>query len=142
MKNFAKYFNCREPLLSAVILNNCYLLLFLLVINSTDLFAQKNKTIEYDINDPKNPNCPCHQHQKLADAIYASIQKKSRSVIADQAIILSPPKKVDTKSLQHAHYRKRNYQYLLPKLFKHKRKQSYKRKKTRLKFKHLITCIK
>ncbi len=25
---------------------------------------------KYDINDPRNPNCPCHQYQKIADEEY------------------------------------------------------------------------
>lgn len=34
--------------------------------------AQNSK---YDINDPRNPNCPCHKYQKLADEEYAKMQR-------------------------------------------------------------------
>lgn len=28
---------------------------------------------KYDINDPRNPNCPCHKYQKLADDEYKAL---------------------------------------------------------------------
>lgn len=37
----------------------------------------------YDINDPRNPNCPCHQYQKLADEEYKKwlkLQAKEQGV--------------------------------------------------------------
>ncbi len=30
----------------------------------------------YDINDPRNPNCPCHKYQKMADDEYAKLMGK------------------------------------------------------------------
>lgn len=33
----------------------------------------KSQTSSYDINDPRNPHCPCHKHQKLADEEYAKL---------------------------------------------------------------------
>ena len=40
--------------------------------------SAKNK---YDINDPRNPHCPCHQYQKLADEEYAKLQSKEKKGI-------------------------------------------------------------
>lgn len=32
--------------------------------------------IKYDINDPRNPLCPCHEYQKKADEEFAQLQKR------------------------------------------------------------------
>ena len=32
--------------------------------------STKQKNIEYDINDPRNPNCPCHKYQQQAEKEY------------------------------------------------------------------------
>jgi hypothetical protein len=36
--------------------------------------TQKRKE-RYDINDPRNPDCPCHKYQELADREYWRLQK-------------------------------------------------------------------
>ncbi|MFY9309881.1 MAG: hypothetical protein WAQ28_12610 [Bacteroidia bacterium] len=36
---------------------------------TTDTIKSKS---QFDINDPRNPDCPCHKYQKLADEEYAS----------------------------------------------------------------------
>ena len=38
--------------------------------------STKNK---YDINDPRNPHCLCHQYQQLADEEYAKLQSSEKS---------------------------------------------------------------
>lgn len=45
---------------------------FLLLANI--VFAQ-----EYDINDPRNPNCPCHKMQKLADDEFANLNNNKNN---------------------------------------------------------------
>lgn len=50
-----------------------FLFLFLIKIP----FAQTNQ--QYDINDPRNPNCPCHKYQKMADDEFEQLQKKNKS---------------------------------------------------------------
>jgi hypothetical protein len=37
----------------------------------------KKKQPVYDLNDPRNPNCPCHKYQKLADEEFLK-QKKPK----------------------------------------------------------------
>jgi hypothetical protein len=39
---------------------------------SLSAFATGGDTtkVKYDLNDPRNPDCPCHQYQKLADEEY------------------------------------------------------------------------
>ncbi len=32
-----------------------------------------NAQTTFDINDPRNPHCPCHKYQKLADEEYAKL---------------------------------------------------------------------
>lgn len=36
---------------------------------------------KYDINDPRNPHCPCHQYQKLADEEYKRLLDKEKNKI-------------------------------------------------------------
>lgn len=38
----------------------------------------KKKQPVYDLNDPRNPNCPCHKYQKLADEEFLK-QKKQKN---------------------------------------------------------------
>jgi hypothetical protein len=41
-------------------------------------FSQKIlDTAHYELNDPRNPNCPCHKFQKLADDEYKLVQKNN-----------------------------------------------------------------
>ncbi len=47
------------------------LILFLLVLFFT--VNLKSQTSEYPITDPRNPHCPCHKYQKLADDEYARL---------------------------------------------------------------------
>ena len=42
--------------------------------NGTESDSTKGK---YPLNDPRNPSCPCHKYQKLADMEYAQLLKKS-----------------------------------------------------------------
>lgn len=47
-----------------------YILFFnCLCIASYAAMGDTTKT-KYDINDPRNPNCPCHKYQKIADEEY------------------------------------------------------------------------
>ena len=38
---------------------------------------------KYSINDPRNPNCPCHQYQKLADEEFNKLFGKGIKVNSD-----------------------------------------------------------
>ncbi len=49
-------------------------LFILLLLFSSPAFSQNTGNQEYDINDPRNPNCPCHKLQQLADDEYNRIQ--------------------------------------------------------------------
>lgn len=47
------------------------LILFLLVLFFT--LNVKSQTSEYPITDPRNPHCPCHKYQKIADEEYKKL---------------------------------------------------------------------
>lgn len=52
-------------------------ILFLLI--SSNSFSQNNVgNQQYDLNDPRNPDCPCHKLQKLADDEYKQMQNKDQ----------------------------------------------------------------
>lgn len=48
-------------------------LFILLFLFSNSAFAQNFQNQQYDINDPRNPNCPCHKLQQMADEEYNKI---------------------------------------------------------------------
>jgi len=39
----------------------------------------------FDINDPRNPNCPCHKYQKLADEEYRKLLGKEIKIGPDKS---------------------------------------------------------
>lgn len=42
-------------------------------------FAQPgNEKQVFDLNDPRNPDCPCHKYQKMADDEFEQLQKKNK----------------------------------------------------------------
>lgn len=54
-------------------------LFILFFLFSSNAFGQNIQNQEYDINDPRNPNCPCHKLQKLADDEYQRIQNNDNN---------------------------------------------------------------
>jgi hypothetical protein len=59
----------RRDLFSAIPLR----LIALLILLSPIIFSQTNNQ-QYDLNDPRNPNCPCHKLQKQAEDEYKQLQ--------------------------------------------------------------------
>lgn len=47
----------------------------------------KKKQAVYDLNDPRNPNCPCHKYQKLADEEFLKQRKPKDQFIVQSADI-------------------------------------------------------
>jgi hypothetical protein len=41
-------------------------------------------TVKYDVNDPRNPDCPCHAAQKLADEEYRRSHEQNNPNLVDQ----------------------------------------------------------
>ncbi|MFL5764055.1 MAG: hypothetical protein ACJ77K_08950 [Bacteroidia bacterium] len=57
------------------------LLFFALLFTGNVCFAQ-NK-VQYALNDPRNPDCPCHKYQKMADDEYNKLHNVNQSNLAD-----------------------------------------------------------
>lgn len=43
----------------------------------TTAFVPDTNIVKYDLNDPRNPDCPCHAAQKQADEEYARLQQQN-----------------------------------------------------------------
>jgi hypothetical protein len=53
-----------------------FVMIMILCCNSFKLYSQNN-IAKFDINDPRNPDCPCHKRQKLAEDEYARMNSVS-----------------------------------------------------------------
>ncbi len=52
-----------------------FLFLFLFLIQFSAAYADSGDTTkQYALNDPRNPNCPCHKYQKKAEDEYKKLQ--------------------------------------------------------------------
>ena len=54
-------------------------------------FAQSS----YPINDPRNPDCPCHKYQKLADEEYKKLLAGNKSLEKEKNIVINENKKTN-----------------------------------------------
>jgi hypothetical protein len=73
---------------------------------STSVFSQNNiRQMAYDINDPRNPDCPCHKRQKLAEEEYAQLnnagEKKENNFINTNNENLLVKKKANSIKRKH-----------------------------------------
>lgn len=78
-------------------INFAFILLLILFINCKMNAVVLNKDSlksKYDINDPRNPNCPCHKYQKIADEEY---EKWLRQQSKEQGIAISKLDKREDK---------------------------------------------
>lgn len=50
----------------------------------------------YPINDPRNPNCPCHKYQKLADEEFKKLLEGNKSLEKEKTLALNEQKKTNT----------------------------------------------
>jgi hypothetical protein len=85
-----------------------FILFLLFIIASNVTVAQ-----QYDINDPRNPNCPCHKMQQLADKEFAmltnqdsEVEKDSRK--PDNKQVLNDVQLENQKSLNNSIEKSRN----------------------------------
>jgi hypothetical protein len=58
----------------------CFFLVFLISFTGIKAITAPGDSTKqkYDINDPRNPDCPCHKYQKLAEDEYNKLQKKEK----------------------------------------------------------------
>lgn len=65
-------------------------ILVVLLFACSGVLAQPSDTIvdptSFPLSDPRNPNCPCHKLQQLADEEYNKIQKKDPDSILQQKV--------------------------------------------------------
>jgi hypothetical protein len=54
-----------------------FLSTLILIFSAIVIYAQPNKQQKYDINDPRNPDCPCHQQQKIAEKEYRELMDRN-----------------------------------------------------------------
>lgn len=98
-------------------------------------------TAQYDINDPRNPNCPCHKYQKIADEEYKKLLTKANDNSVQQIAIKDNNETLDNpaneksgvkriKKRRNAGFNilKRNYLQKQKKTNKHKK--LFRRKKS------------
>jgi len=82
----------RREIFSAVSLRFIFLFLFFTSI----AFSQVNNLQEtYEISDPRNPNCPCHKQQQLADEEYALLNKNVGTEISTTKEKQNDPIKIE-----------------------------------------------
>ena len=54
--------------------------LLVLLITQLSIAQNNNMKQEYDLNDPRNPDCPCHKYQKLADVEFKNLQNSKETI--------------------------------------------------------------
>jgi hypothetical protein len=77
------------------------LFIFFLSLHNLSLHATNDSTQvkkqKFDLNDPRNPDCPCHKYQKLADEEYARKSKHS-PIITKMTMEHQTKKQVQSKT--------------------------------------------
>jgi hypothetical protein len=79
--NHLNYYTNSKQVKSLYLLAICLLLQFYSYTVFANSDTTKLKQQHYDINDPRNPNCPCHKYQKLAEDEYAKLNKQKKQEI-------------------------------------------------------------
>jgi hypothetical protein len=69
-----KALNASPPLLWK---GRLLVLLFLLFTHLSSAQPGNDKQV-FDLNDPRNPDCPCHKYQKMADDEFEQLNKKNK----------------------------------------------------------------
>jgi len=64
-------------------------------------FSQSNNDkLGFDLNDPRNPDCPCHKYQKMADDEFELLQKKKKLNQGDDLAELGDEQHLNVKESQ------------------------------------------
>jgi hypothetical protein len=63
-----------------------FFILFVFQLGFANALSLKEDSLsaKYSINDPRNPNCPCHQYQKLADEEFNKLFGKGITANSDK----------------------------------------------------------
>lgn len=67
------------------------MLFFLLVLIVFPMYSVTGDSVktgntQYPLNDPRNPHCPCHKYQQLAEKEYALQNRKNTKIISSKEI--------------------------------------------------------
>lgn len=94
---------CRDHVFAGTLCPLRFIILLLFFANVS--FAQS----QYDINDPRNPDCPCHKLQKIADEEYASSEIRLPNIsIGGSATMYHKKKKGVRMKKGKRHFRNRH----------------------------------
>lgn len=64
-------------------------------------FAQPgNDKQVFDLNDPRNPDCPCHKYQKMADEEFEKLPKKNKLNRSDEVADVGDDQNLNLKQRQ------------------------------------------
>jgi len=136
MKFNATYFRFRK---SAPLLILGLLLCFGL---TGQVQAQKNGS-KYDLNDPRNPDCPCHKYQKIADEEYARQLKHEKSTGREnENLTASGGGGGDNLKKKKKHGSSKVHQHVFDKkIFTHNRKRPHKHRGLKRFNKNISSCF-
>jgi hypothetical protein len=108
-----------------------FVFFFLLVsLNNTVAAASTSKDslkTKYGINDPKNPRCPCHYYQRLAQKEFDKLEKEKNKLLVKIAENVAAKEKSKLLKYRRVGLFKRqtkNYKHLKTKTAKRKKKNS------------------
>ena len=90
--------------------------------------TSKNK---YDLNDPRNPNCPCHKYQNLANQEYSNVQMQQGNYVVNNTLNNHSNEEVaeyDNSSYSYHHVFNRRHHYFLKESKKYLNRKYYKMK--------------
>ncbi len=93
---------------------------FFIVGHATTFFKDSTKT-KYELNDPRNPNCPCHKYQKLADEEFKRLNKdfvEQKTSLTQAAAGIASAGNSSGNSIKTKHFKNL--------IFSHHRNRSYK----------------
>ena len=76
-----------------IFIKSIHLLLFVLFLSGIQTLkagdGDKPKKSKFDLNDPRNPDCPCHKYQKIADEEYFKLLKEQRKTGSNTGNLVS-----------------------------------------------------
>lgn len=79
--------------------NGCYAIVFLIVFVSTCVQGQTNG--EYALNDPRNPDCPCHKYQQQAEREYAQNKVSGKEIPESDEWKVAGTSAIAVRDVQH-----------------------------------------
>jgi hypothetical protein len=112
-----------------------------------DINNLNNLIQEYDINDPRNPNCPCHKQQQKADQEYSqlllnNIENKSKiNLISLRLNVNQFDQAASSPNIEFSHLKISEIQFSTPSVFpkKSKPKMNFSKMYRKIQFKFKLS---